>query len=105
MVGKHQKAVNLCDLQPRPTEQDGVYIGLTYPQDFDNYLYVDFGFNFLEGDISTEDFLKNRTDEEIGECIQQLALMRDSCIRVIGKLERSMVTRQEGFRMMFGQDW
>ena len=104
-ISKHQKAVNLCNLQPQPPEQRDVYIGLTFPQVFDNYLYVDFGFNFLEGDIPTEDFRENRTDEEIEECVQQLVLMRDSCIRVIGKLERVLLTTHEGFRRIFGQDW
>lgn len=96
MAGKHQKAVNPCNLQPQPSEQEGVYIGVgPCAGDFDLYLYEDFGFHFLEGDIPTEDFRKKRTDEEIRECIHHLGLMRDACIRTIAKLEQVLLVEKE----------
>jgi hypothetical protein len=83
----HIHQVNVCASIPQVPEQEGVYIGLIFPQDFDGYLYEDFGFRFLERDIPTEDFRKKRTNAEIKECIQHLTLMRDSCDRTIGKLK------------------
>lgn len=83
----HSRQVNVCESLPQVPEQEGVYIGLLFPQDFDAYLYEDFGFRFLERDIPTKDFRKKRTDAEIEECIRHLTLMRDACDRTIRKLK------------------
>jgi len=69
-------------------EQTGVYIGINRCDcDFDMYLYEELGFGFLERDIGTWKFWKKRTPEDIKIYIKHLEILRDSCNRVIKKLE------------------
>lgn len=73
---------------PQVPEQKNVCIGLDRTaQDFDGYLYECLGFCFLERDIGTYKFWKKRTPEDVKKYITHLILLRDSCDRVIKKLE------------------
>ncbi len=74
-------------MRPQVPEQKDVFIGTFQPCDFDSYLYEFLGFGFLERDIGTEEFWKKRTVKDVEEYIKHLRLLRDSCERVIGKLE------------------
>jgi hypothetical protein len=78
-------------------EQKEVYIGINNAEcDFDMYLYELMGFGFLERDIGTEKFWKHRTKRDVEIYIQNLNLLKDSCNRVINKLEWVKVTHKEG---------
>jgi len=73
---------------PQVPEQKGVYIGINHCEcDFDMYLYEDLGFGFLERDIGTWKFWKKRTPENVKVYIEHLKVLRNSCDRVIKKLE------------------
>ncbi len=73
---------------PQVPEQKDVYIGIGYAEcDFDMYLYELLGFNFLERDIGSDEFWKKRTADDIEIYLKNLILLRDSCDRVISKLE------------------
>jgi hypothetical protein len=73
---------------PQVPEQKGVYIGINRcEQDFDNLLYEDLGYGFLERDIGTWKFWKKRTPEDVKIYIENLKILRDACDRVIKKLE------------------
>jgi hypothetical protein len=73
---------------PQIPEQKEVYIGIgRCACDFDSYLYEDLGFGFLERDIGTYKFWRKRTPKDVEEYIKHLIILRDSCDRVIKKLE------------------
>ena len=73
---------------PQVPEQKNVYIGVgRCQQDFDGFLYEDLGFCFLEREIGTYKFWKRRDPDIVREYIKHLTLLRDSCDRVIKKLE------------------
>jgi len=73
---------------PQVPEQNEVYIGIDRCAcDFDCYLYEDLGFCFLERDIGTWKFWRKRTPEDVKKYIEHLIILRDSCDRVIKKLE------------------
>lgn len=73
---------------PQVPEQKDIYIGINRcEQDFDCFLYEELGFGFLERDIGTWKFWRKRTPEDVNEYIKHLKILRDSCDRVIKKLE------------------
>lgn len=75
---------------PQVPEQKDKFIGIGYAEcDFDMYLYELLGFGFLERDIGSDEFWKKRTADNIEEYLKNLILLRDSCDRVIRKLELS----------------
>lgn len=79
--------------KPQVPEQRNVYIGINNAEcDFDMYLYELLGFGFLERDIGSEKFWRYytsspRTPDDIETYIRNLILLRDSCDRVIKKLQ------------------
>lgn len=80
---------------PQVPEQKDTFIGIGYAEcDFDMYLYELLGFAFLERDIGTEKFWRKRTKHDVEEYIKQLKVLKDSCDRVINKLEWVKVTHK-----------